>query len=90
MSRFCHICAVLLLASFHDVPKICNYVTLLAVMPFKTKTHTEDSLTASFKNARSVNTGLNDILDLKSFKKHQKLRNLTCLYIALKPIQVDS
>ena len=24
------------------------------------------------------------------FEKHQKLRNLTRLYIALKPIQVDS
>ena len=26
----------------------------------------------------------------KAFEKHQKLRNLTCSYIALKPIQVDS
>ena len=27
---------------------------------------------------------------LKSFEKHQKLRSLTCFYIALKFIQVDS
>ena len=27
---------------------------------------------------------------LKAFEKHQKLRNLTCSYIALKPIQVSS
>ena len=25
----------------------------------------------------------------KAFEKHQKLRNLTCFYIALKPIPVD-
>ena len=42
---------------------------------------------------RSEKTGLNDILEFlckKTFKKHKKLRNLTCLYIALKSIQVDS
>ena len=26
----------------------------------------------------------------KSFEKHQKLKNLSCLFIALNPIQVDS
>ena len=25
----------------------------------------------------------------ESFEKHKKIRNLTCLYVALKPIQVD-
>ena len=39
-----------------------------------------------------MKTGLNDILDfyVKTFEKHQNLRNLTCLYIALNPIKVDS
>ena len=40
-----------------------------------------------------MKTGLNDILEFlckKTFEKHQKLRNLTCIYTALKPILVDS
>ena len=42
---------------------------------------------------RSEKTGLNDILEFlckKHLKNTKKLRNLTCLYIALKSIQVDS
>ena len=40
-----------------------------------------------------MKTGLNDIYDIlckKHLKNTKKIRNLTCSYIALKPIQVDS
>ena len=40
-----------------------------------------------------MKTCLKDIKDFlckNHLKKKQKLRNLTCVYIALKPIQVDS
>ena len=42
---------------------------------------------------RSIKTSLNDIMDffyVKIIENHPKLGNLTCLCIALKPIQVDS